>query len=138
MKKRLAVRLPKLYLAPSPGKGIGVFAFRRIRKGEQLNDWTNDDWRFVKKENATGKLKSLCQHFGIWDDDGYHIPRDWHRLCISWYLNHSDTPNVGNPDTESAYALRDIRPGEELLIDYDEIGSKSIVSKDFRRSIRRR
>jgi SET domain-containing protein len=137
MKKILAGQLPKLYLAPSPGKGVGVFAFRRIRKGERINDWTNDDWQFVKKKNAKGKLRALCEHFGVWDDDGYHVPKDWHRMSISWYINHSDTPNVAKPNTERAYALREIKPGEELFIDYTAIGSKSTVPNDFRRLIGR-
>ena len=51
-------------------------------------------------------------------------------LDSSWYLNHSDEPNVRFKEAESDetfntyVTVRDIQPGEELLCDYREIGAE--------------
>jgi hypothetical protein len=51
------------------------------------------------------------------DRDGYHCPRDWHRMSIGWYLNHSDRPNVAMNGMR-ARATRAIPAGTELTVDY--------------------
>jgi SET domain-containing protein len=38
-------------------------------------------------------------------------------MSLVWYLNHSDTPNVRVTATR-AYALCNIKKGEELTVDY--------------------
>lgn len=52
-------------------------------------------------------------------------------LDVSWYLNHSRTPNIGFTDKETLVggfntyvALRDILQGEELLVDYASLGEE--------------
>jgi SET domain-containing protein len=40
-------------------------------------------------------------------------------MNISIYLNHSKTPNLAFDDQGELVALRNIKPGEELFIDYD-------------------
>ena len=51
-----------------------------------------------------------------------------HTLDISWFLNHSDAPSVKFVEAEAAggfngYATtRDVRAGEELTVDYKELG----------------
>jgi SET domain-containing protein len=40
-------------------------------------------------------------------------------MNISIYLNHSKTPNLAFDDQGELVALRNVKPGEELFIDYD-------------------
>jgi Proteins containing SET domain len=44
--------------------------------------------------------------------------QDFHRMSIGWYTNHSKQPNV---ETRTWKALRDIKKGEEITIDYDAL-----------------
>ena len=46
------------------------------------------------------------------------VARDTDLLTTSWYLNHSDEPNVAADEHYLFYALRDIKAEEELTVDY--------------------
>ncbi len=107
-----------LILRPSKLDQVGVFTTSKIRKGAKLNLFHPSDWTFIRAPR--GKVGEMCEHFGVREGDGYHCPSDWHRMSVGWYLNHSDTPNVGHEDYEFR-ALRHIRPGEEVTIDYDSL-----------------
>ncbi len=44
------------------------------------------------------------------------------KMDVSLFLNHSDRPNIISiHDRDYFEAIRDIKPGEELLVDYGEI-----------------
>ena len=47
-------------------------------------------------------------------------------MGISYYLNHSVTPNMATDDGGDFYALRDIAPGEELTVDYGTYGALNL------------
>ncbi len=71
--------------------------------------------------------------FGIIAWQGFYAPRNPIRMSIAWYINHSDRPNVSsavNPAKWTIRARRDIRPGEELTVDYGTL--------DFNPSLNRR
>lgn len=97
-----------LDVRPTPNRGRGVFATRRIRAGERLvalegwqahSDELDDEWFAMQ----LGPDLWLCSHGDSLDD------------CI----NHSCEPNAGFSTGEPVlYALRDIAPGEEITWDY--------------------
>lgn len=104
--------------------GVGVFSTTRIKKGEKLTSlfddekvqWVNHD-EFEKLE-VSNELK---ENFSIKFDEGYSMPSDFNRICVGWYLNHSDNPNLQMNSDYEYFASRDIMPGEELFINYDHL-----------------
>ncbi len=59
--------------------------------------------------------------FGIVVWQGFYAPKNPIRLSLAWYINHSARPNVSvavTPKTWTIRAVRDIKAGEELTVDY--------------------
>jgi len=108
-------------LKPSPIHGIGVFAIRRIPKGSCV--FGADDAALVwvpKKqiEHLPAPLKKLYDDFSVIKGNRFGCPTSFNDLTISWYLNHSENPNVAADDSFRFYALRGIEEGEELTVNY--------------------
>lgn len=104
--------------------GVGVFAVTQIRKGEKLDTLFDDDKiRWVSKEEyrSIEVSQELKENFSIKFEEGYSMPMDFNRICVGWYLNHSDSPNLHFNDEYDYFAARDINPGEELFIDYEKL-----------------
>jgi SET domain-containing protein len=105
-----------LILKPSLIEGVGVFTLTSIRKGDQVPLFGVDDSTTISRsENA--RLPKVYARYHVPDaEEKWWGPLDYHRMSIGWYLNHSPTPNI---DVRSGYtALRGIKIGEELTIDY--------------------
>ncbi|HMO33179.1 MAG TPA: SET domain-containing protein [Lacibacter sp.] len=111
-------------LRPSPLHGIGVFALRPIPKGcREL--FSTGEAGFIRLGRA--EVESLPEHsrnlvetYCLYDADSYYVPDHGFKVMdLSFYLNHSDMPNVQSIEEGAFFeALRDIAPGEELLVDY--------------------
>jgi len=116
-------------IRPSPIEGIGVFAIQDIPKGcrsmfSKASD--QEQWIPVTKaevEKLPAHAKALIENYCLYDDENYFIPDyGFKKMDLVNFLNHSDTPNVISiHDGEFFEAIRDIKQGEELLIDYGEI-----------------
>jgi SET domain-containing protein len=109
-----------LYLGASKIDGIGCFPDITIRKGEFVRVFAPEDSRWVplKKAEASPHNK-LIKRFGIRVARGYWTPINFLRISVGWYMNHSETPNLQSDDGDvTYYALADIRPGEEVTMDY--------------------
>jgi SET domain-containing protein len=59
----------------------------------------------------------------LYDDENYFIPDNgFKKIDLSLFLNHADTPNIISINEGDYFeAIRDIKNGEELVIDYGEI-----------------
>ena len=116
-------------LRPSPIAGVGVFAICDIPKGcRDMFSAPGADDEFVAVPRALidvepPHIRALIENYCLYDATTYWVPRDgFRRLDCSLFLNHSDTPNVVSVDDGASFeALRDIAPGEELLVDYGEL-----------------
>ena len=128
-KKQLLHSLNGVYTRLGCGKsGVGVFAIRLIPKG--TNPFTHcDSWGDVleisESELATSsapeEAKNMIRDFCALQNGIYYVP-DYGIDAIdkSYYLNHSDTPNMTTHDKgESFVAARIIKTGEELTVNYD-------------------
>ena len=64
-------------------------------------------------------ITSLLDRFGSGavSDTKYFVPTNEFR-----YLNHSTTPNVKVLNNKKLYATADIEVGDELVLDYNDIG----------------
>lgn len=116
-------------LKPSAIEGVGVFAIRDIPRG--CRDMFGkpdpaDEWLTIaKKEIAAlpGHAQFLVGNYCLFDEDNYYVPAaGFKKMDVSLFLNHSDQPNIVSVnDGDYFETLREIRAGEELLIDYGEI-----------------
>lgn len=116
-------------LKPSPIEGIGVFAIQDIPKGcrEMFSKPDiNDKWITVSKkevENLPAHAQFIAGNYCLYDEENYFIPaHGFKKIDVSLFINHADTPNIISiNDGDYFEAIRDIKNGEELVIDYGEI-----------------
>ena len=116
-------------IKPSPIEGIGVFALQDIQKGcNSMFSKTNEQelWIPLPKtevEKLPAHAKALIENYCLYDEENYFVPDyGFKKMDLVNFLNHSDTPNVISiNDGEFFEAIRDIKQGEELVIDYGEI-----------------
>ena len=101
-----------IYLDKSKLGGFGVFAKKKILKGELVEKGI-----MMPLVNTDGNEN---RHLITWSDDR----KKWASASgyIAFY-NHSDTPNIVKKgdlvnDTMDIFALRDIEQGEELVNTY--------------------
>ena len=85
-----------------------------------------EQWIPVSKsevENLPAHAKALIENYCLYDEENYFIPDyGFKKMDLVNFLNHSDTPNVISiNEGEFFEAIRDIKQGEELFIDYGEI-----------------
>lgn len=114
-------------LKPSTIHGIGVFALCDIPKGcrdifsKGVGNWIKlsiDDVEKLPKHS-----KNLVETYCLFDEDHYYVPDYGFKVMdMVNYLNHSSEPNVCSVnDGEQYEALRDIKAGEELLVNYNSL-----------------
>ena len=114
-------------LKPSPIHGIGVFAIRDIPEGcRTIFSKAAGEWiqlSFEEVEQLPAHSRNLIETYCLYDETHYFVPDYGFKLMdLVLYLNHSDEPNIGSiNDGEQFEALRDIREGEELLVNYGTI-----------------
>lgn len=108
--------------------GVGVFALHDIKKGTHLRlfvdeETTKHEARVMKKEGVPEAFQGHCLDRG----ETMVCPPDFGAMPIGWYINHSAESNIEpgpNPNSHRRYrwyASRDIRAGEELLINYNAL-----------------
>lgn len=107
-----------LAIKKSSINGQGCFATIRFARGKKIADYTGERITTAEaKRRATGRrVLRICGINSRWSLDGSHGGNGTH------YINHSCEPNAFMKilyDHIQFYALRDIRPGEEITIDYE-------------------
>jgi SET domain-containing protein len=118
---KLLNEIVKIKLAPSPIHGIGVFAMRNIKKGENLytdiipHQFDVPYSKFPKLR--VGIAEQILGHFPLVVEGSHFL---YPVTKMSAYLNHSDKPNY---DAVKDVALQDIKKGEEITEDYRKIPS---------------
>jgi len=114
----------KTEIRPSPIHGIGVFAIRDIKAGEQLfTAWNNESGIYLipnkTYEEFPEKLKILLHKYFINEECGYKVIRlfkGMNLVCHAISFCNSAYPNKENENIDTnGIALRDIAEGEEVL-----------------------
>ena len=116
-------------LKPSPVEGIGVFAVADIPKGcRQMfsKPDATDEWVTVSKkeiEALPAHTQFLTGNYCLYDEENYFVPaHGFKKMDLALFINHSDAPNIISiNDGDYFEAIRAIKAGEELLIDYGGI-----------------
>lgn len=126
-------------LKPSSQGGIGVFATHDIPAGTQV--FTEDfNLRTLKIKNVPTELIMYCIYIS---DEECLCPERFDRMEIGWYINHSSEPNIAkkgliNTDDpindikkRTVYAIKDIKAGDEILIDYNYLNEPEHLKEDY-------
>ena len=102
--------------------GVGVMAIIPITKGTKIFEFGDED-RGIKiskriVEDQPEPIKKLYKDFCVNEGDYWYCVSNFNKMTSSYYLNHSNNPNVELRADEEFYALRDIEAGEEITVDY--------------------
>jgi uncharacterized protein len=103
-------------------KGVGLFAIRSIPKDTKLfvGDVGNTVRILVSEVDkiADAELRQMYTDFCPVVDNYFVAPSDFNQMTMSWYLNHSDEPNVTVVPELQFVTSRFVRVGEELTANY--------------------
>ena len=109
-------------LAPSKIHGIGVHALRDIKKGEKLNCWGRQDFRwftilYSKFDELKPEIRELIEQRWPIVKDGHSFLSPNNDVRLISFMNHADNPNY---DHKTDIAICAIIKGEEVTEDYGE------------------
>jgi len=114
--------------------GVGVFAIVPIPKG--INPMM--ETRYVEfssipvkeindSDTILNPIKKLVKDMCPENDGCYEMPNfTLNEIGVSYYLNHSKTPNMDEDGDGNFVANRDIAVGEELTVDYGTYGEMNL------------
>ena len=111
-------------IKPSPIHGIGVFAIQNIPQGcREIFSRNVGEWiklPIAEVEALPEHARNLVETYCLFDNDHYFVPDYGFKVMdLVNYLNHSSEPNVVSiNDGVEFEAIRDIKAGEELFVDY--------------------
>lgn len=111
----------KLIVKASKIHGVGCFTRVSIKKGEDISDFFGSDCKFTKREAVKDWLLTSIYCYQDVERGGYWGPTNFNRMSPGWYLNHSSKPNVRTYQDEKLVALKSIKAGQELTIDYKDL-----------------
>lgn len=117
----------QIALRPSGIHGIGVFAITDIPQNcKTLFSVNTGGWipiSFEEVEQLPAHVKDFIETYYLYDDENYFIPDHGCKVVdMANYLNHSSTPNIVSVNEGEYFeTLREIKKGEELLVDYGKI-----------------
>ena len=110
--------------------GVGVFAVHDVKEGTYLrlfrgeNETSRDVWRNRKD------VPEIFQEYCLSRGEELRCPMDFGKMEVGWYLNHSKTPNTHHKDY-NYYALKDIKVGEEISVDYSSFDEPEDSKADY-------
>jgi len=107
---------PKAVAKKSKIHDLGVVALRLIKKGEPVGVLAG----IVVPKKEIKKYWQIMGHVGIQiSNDFFIVPPDRAELEKYGVYNHSCDPNIGfGEESTIFYAIKNIKPGEELVFDY--------------------
>ena len=109
------------YVAQSRIEGVGVFAAKRIAKGELI--WVLDErFDLLLPDSELTSMPILQRQF--FERYSYPHMTKSGLLVLEFdhgkFMNHSKEPNTDFRNPETAWAIREIAKGEEITCDYSE------------------
>ena len=108
---------PGLTIKKSPIEGRGCFLVSHFKRGRKIAEYTGEKISNAEANRRANRRRlRICAINHKWSLDGSRGGNGTH------YINHSCQPNAYMKilyDHILFIALRDIKPGEELTIDYE-------------------
>lgn len=117
------LKLPQCKLGVSKinGAGVGVFALSKIPKDYPIfaPRAINYFIRWNEISDASDAIKNYIRYICHSDKDGFFIDGFLDQIDLSFYVNHSETPNLIHDENADIYfSAREISEGEELTVLY--------------------
>lgn len=118
------------YKGRSPIDGLGLFTGQFVPSGRIISKWSDGfDTTYSKDfpDTLPEEEKEIFKKYASFDGMTWSLAGD-----DAAYFNHSDEPNVivipdsRRPAHWDRIAARDIYPGEELTMDYNDIGFDTV------------
>jgi len=107
-----------LSIRKSPINGKGCFATIPFKCSRKIAEYAGERITDLEARRRGGRVKlRICDIDGRWSLDGSRGGNGTH------YINHSCRPNAYMKTLYGHvlfFALRDIRPGEEITVDYED------------------
>jgi hypothetical protein len=124
-------RKPKIIVRTSRIHGRGVYAGRRLTKGERIIEYKGEviSWREADRRPPSDPDDPTHTFFFSLDDGKHVIDANIGGNAARW-INHSCDPNCETEEDDGRVfieALRDIRAGEELFYDYGLVVDERIT-----------
>lgn len=111
--------------------GIGVFAAHDIKEGTYLRFFADETELTDKSVKRNKKdVPEFFRQYCVDRGDILICPKDFGHMEVGWHLNHSKTPNAYHKNYDY-YALRDIKEGEEITIDYNSLEEPEEAKEDY-------
>ncbi len=111
---------PRIEIKSSPLHGKGMFALAPIKKGEVAVIWglprTYESKEEAEAAAAKGRVEGKSIIVGQLDEDLFTVEEKGDGP--TYFMNHSCDPNLWMKNEVTLIARRDIKPNEELTIDY--------------------
>ena len=104
-------------LQPSPIGGIGTFVTHNIAAGAQL--FTDSAAR--RRLPIADVPEPFRKYCILLSDTECICPERFDRMEVGWFINHSFQPNISRRSDGVIVAVHDIRAGDELLVDYNQL-----------------
>jgi hypothetical protein len=119
------LKLPqcKLGVSKITGAGVGVFALSSFQKGYPVFGPRGANYfiRWEELVDVSSAVKDYIQCICHSDGDGFFIDGFLDQIDLSFYVNHSETPNLIHDENADVYfTAREIKAGEELTLLYPE------------------
>lgn len=114
-------------LKPSAIEGIGVHCTHDIEEGTEV----------FAERHPTKQMKiaevppQFIKYCVFINNEECIAPERFDRMSVGFYLNHSDTPNIVRIAPSLVIAIRDIKAGEELLLDYNQLDEPSRLKEPY-------
>lgn len=126
-----STRKPKIVVRISRIHGRGVYAGRKLAKGERIIEYKGEviSWREADRRPPSDPDDPNHTFFFALDDHKRVIDANVHGNAARW-INHCCNPNCETTEDDGRVfieALRDIRAGEELSYDYGLIVDERIT-----------
>jgi SET domain-containing protein len=107
-----------LSIRKSPINGRGCFATALFKRGQKIAEYTGERISDLEAQRRAGRAKlRICDIDGRFSLDGSRGGNGTH------YINHSCRPNAYMKTLYGHvlfFALRDIRRGQEITVDYED------------------
>lgn len=125
-------------IKPSELGGVGVFATHDIPKGTRVFPEKFTLRKLVFPEKSTSrklKIKEVPADFDKYtiyiNEEECLAPERFDHMEISWYMNHSDEPNIMEADDHYVIAVKDIKAGDEIVHDYNHLNEPEHLKEEY-------
>jgi SET domain-containing protein len=134
-KKAAKPKVPRVAVRNSPIHGRGVFAVSAIAKGARIIEYTGERMSHAKADRLYGDLHEGSSHTMLFAATDKVVIDATKRGGPARWINHSCSPNCEANEEEGRVfidAIRAIKPGQELLYDYNLLLEERHTAKQKR------